>query len=89
MTYVTRGVFAAASLLLMLLAWAYARAEAQYLVSVEYTGFIWAALLGWLVFGEAILWPTMAGAAMIVAGCLWAARPTATPVVLPAAGPGA
>ncbi len=62
------------SISLMLLAWAYARAEAQYLVSVEYTAFIWAALLGWLMFDERLTLATFAGAAMIVAGCLWAAR---------------
>jgi S-adenosylmethionine uptake transporter len=31
---------------LMLLSWAYARAEAQHLAPVEYTGFVWAALFG-------------------------------------------
>ncbi len=67
------------SVSIMLLAWAYARAEAQQLVSVEYTAFIWAALLGWLVFGERLLLSTLAGAAMIVAGCLWAARRAAAP----------
>ncbi len=71
---------------IMLLAWAYRRAEAQYLVSVEYTAFIWAALLGWLVFGERVTAPTLAGAALIVVGCLWAARgKTAGP--LPETGP--
>jgi S-adenosylmethionine uptake transporter len=59
---------------IMLLAWAYARAEAQVLLPVEYTAFIWAVLLGWLVFGEAVTLATLAGAAMIVAGCIWAAR---------------
>jgi S-adenosylmethionine uptake transporter len=59
---------------IMLLAWAYARAEAQQLIVVEYTAFVWAALLGWWVFGEAVQPTTLAGAAMIVAGCLWAAR---------------
>lgn len=59
---------------IMLLAWAYARAEAQRLVSVEYTGFIWAALFGWLIFGESLAFTTLSGAAMIVAGSLWAAR---------------
>jgi S-adenosylmethionine uptake transporter len=62
------------SLSLMLLAWAYARAETQHLVSVEYTAFLWASLFGWLVFGEALGPATLAGAAMIVAGCLVAAR---------------
>jgi S-adenosylmethionine uptake transporter len=59
---------------IMLLSWAYARAEAQRLVAVEYTAFIWAVLLGWWVFGEHVLPTTLLGAAMIVAGCLWAAR---------------
>lgn len=59
---------------IMLLSWAYARAEAQQLVAVEYTAFIWAAMLGWWVFGERVLPTTALGAAMIVAGCLWAAR---------------
>jgi S-adenosylmethionine uptake transporter len=59
---------------IMLLAWAYARAEAQQLVVVEYSAFVWASLLGWWVFGEHVLPATVAGAAMIVAGCLWAAR---------------
>jgi S-adenosylmethionine uptake transporter len=59
---------------IMLLAWAYARAEASYLLPVEYTAFIWAALLGWWVFGETVSALTIAGTLMIVAGCIWAAR---------------
>ncbi|WP_106640595.1 DMT family transporter [Allosphingosinicella vermicomposti] len=66
------AVLAFASLLL--LAWAYARTEAQFLAPVEYTGFIWAALFGYLVFGESVMPMTLAGAAMIVAACLIAAR---------------
>ena len=66
------AVLAFASLLL--LAWAYARTEAQFLAPVEYTGFIWAALFGYLVFGERVMPMTLAGAAMIVAACLIAAR---------------
>lgn len=58
----------------LLLAWAYARAEAQRLVSVEFTAFIWAAILGAVVFGEKLLPLTVAGAAMIVSGCVIAAR---------------
>ena len=58
---------------LMLLSWAYARAEAQHLAPVEYTSFIWAALLGFLVFGEAVLPLTLAGGAMIIIACLIAA----------------
>jgi S-adenosylmethionine uptake transporter len=59
---------------LMLLSWAYARAEAQVLLSVEYTAFIWAALMGWIFFREALTVVTIAGTLLIVAGCLIAAR---------------
>ena len=72
---------------IMLLAWAYARAEAQYLVSVEYTGFIWAALLGWLAFHETLSIATLLGAALIVAGCLWAARGAPSGDATPMTGP--
>ncbi|MEZ5503283.1 MAG: DMT family transporter [Halioglobus sp.] len=69
---------AAAALLgtvsLLLLSWAYARAEARILIPVEYTAFVWAALLGWLVFSEALTMTTLAGTALIVAGCLVATR---------------
>lgn len=61
------------------LAWAYARAEAQYLIPVEYTAFIWAALLGWLVFGEELALATISGALLIVTGCIIAARTRARP----------
>jgi drug/metabolite transporter (DMT)-like permease len=57
------------------IAWAYARAEAQALVPTEYSGFVWAALFGWLFFREAVTVPTLAGTALIVAGCWLAARP--------------
>jgi S-adenosylmethionine uptake transporter len=67
------------SISILLLAWAYARAEAQYLVSVEYTAFIWASLFGWLAFREPVLISTLGGAALIVAGCLWAARGSRKP----------
>ena len=66
------GSAALALVALGLLAWSYARAEAQVLVSVEYTAFIWAAILGWLLFGESLSAPTLAGAALIVAGCVLA-----------------
>jgi drug/metabolite transporter (DMT)-like permease len=61
---------------LILLSWAYARAEAQYLAPVEYTAFIWAATFGLLVFGEPVRPLTIAGAGMIVVGCILAARRT-------------
>ena len=59
---------------LMLLGWAYARAEAQVLVPLEYTAFIWAALVGWLAFSEPLTLRTLAGVVLIVAGCLIALR---------------
>lgn len=58
----------------LLFAWAYARGEASYLSVTEYSGFIWAAALGWLIFGEHVSPFTVAGAALIVGGCLYAAR---------------
>ncbi len=59
---------------LMCMSWAYARAEAQRLIPVEYSAFIWAAIMGWLAFGETISLATLAGTVLIVAGCLIAAR---------------
>lgn len=59
---------------LMLLGWAYARAGAAYLSTTEYSSFLWAMLLGWLAFGEHVSTFTLAGAALIVAGCIAAAR---------------
>ena len=59
---------------LLLLSWAYARAEAQILIPVEYTGFVWAAFFGWLFFAEPVRPQVWAGAAVILAACLWAGR---------------
>lgn len=56
------------------IAFAYARAPANVLVPTEYSGFVWAALLGWLFFREAVTWPTLAGTALIVTGCWVATR---------------
>jgi S-adenosylmethionine uptake transporter len=63
-----------ATVSILALAWAYARAEASYLAPVEYTAFVWAAILGWLVFGESVQLLTIAGAGLIVIGCAIAAR---------------
>jgi S-adenosylmethionine uptake transporter len=71
---------------LLLLSWAYARAEAQHLAAVEYTGFIWASIFGFLFFAEPVRPLTLIGAAMIVVACLYAARPRAAP--LPGVEPG-
>lgn len=59
---------------LMLLSWAYGRAEAQVLVPLEYTAFISASIVGWVAFGEVVTWATLAGVVLIVAGCLHATR---------------
>ena len=64
---------------LLLLSWAYARAEAQALLPLEYSMFIWGALFGWLAFDESVSWTTLAGALLIVAGC-WKVARTAKPV---------
>lgn len=58
----------------VLVAWAYARAEAQVLAPVEYTAFLWAAILGRVAFGERVSGWTVAGAALIIAGCVAAVR---------------
>ena len=65
---------------LLLISWAYARAEASILIPVEYTAFIWGALLGWLVFAEVLTLATLAGTALIVVGCLVATRRRSGPV---------
>ncbi|TGQ71607.1 MAG: DMT family transporter [Mesorhizobium sp.] len=57
-----------------LMSWAYARAEAQYLIPTEYSAFIWAIALGFFFFDEAVTWTTLAGAGLIVASCLIATR---------------
>jgi S-adenosylmethionine uptake transporter len=71
-------IFAGAALAmvsLMLVSWGYARAEAQALLPLEYSAFIWAALLGWLMFAETVTLATISGVMLIVAGCWIAARP--------------
>ena len=58
----------------MFMAWGYRRAEAQILINLEYSSFIWAALFGWLFFSEPVSFTTIAGAALIVGGCVIATR---------------
>jgi S-adenosylmethionine uptake transporter len=65
---------------LMQIGWAYARAEAQVLVPLEYSAFIWAALVGWMFFDEAVTLRTLGGVALIVAGCLTAVMGRGKPV---------
>ena len=59
---------------LMLMSHAYSQAEAQRLVAVEYTAFIWAAILGWWLFAEPVTARTLLGTGLIVLGCLISAR---------------
>jgi len=72
-----------ASISLMLLSWGYARAEAQALVPLEYTAFVWAALAGWLWFGETVTAATIAGTVLIVVGCAIATRRRASDPAAP------
>lgn len=58
----------------LLFAWGYARGEASYLAVTEYSAFLWASVLGSLVFNESVSLYTLAGAVLIVGGCLVAAR---------------
>lgn len=60
-----------------LMSWSYARAEAQYLIPTEYSAFVWAILFGWFFFNEGVVWTTLVGAGLIIAGCLIAARSNA------------
>ena len=62
----------------LLFTWGYARAETQQLAPLEYTGFLWAALFGWLFFREPVTEATIAGTVLIVAGC-WIATRGAVP----------
>lgn len=61
---------------LSLLAWGYARAEAQVLVPIEYSAFLWAALVGWVWFSEPVGSATLAGTVLIVLGCWIGTRGT-------------
>jgi S-adenosylmethionine uptake transporter len=58
----------------LLFAWGYARGPASYLAATEYSGFLWASLMGWLVFSERVSGYTLAGAILIVGGCVVASR---------------
>ncbi len=72
--FVLAGLFGA--LALQFIARAYALAQAQVLAPFEYTALAWAALIGWALFAEPVSLRTWAGAALIIAACLWQARRT-------------
>jgi len=55
---------------LLCLTYAFTRLEASRVAPLEYSGFVWAALLGYLVFGEVPTLTTAASAALIIGGCL-------------------
>jgi S-adenosylmethionine uptake transporter len=71
---------------LLLLSWAYARAQAQHLAPVEYTAFIWATVLGLIVFSEPVRPLTAIGAVMIVVACVIAAPRDPKPMTDPESG---
>lgn len=59
---------------LLCITWAFRHAEASRVAPIEYTGLLWAGLLGYAVFGEVPSGWTLASAALIVVGCLWLLR---------------
>lgn len=58
----------------LLLARAFAKAEAARLAPLEYTALVWAVILGLVFFGEVPTLSTLAGAALIIGGALVASR---------------
>lgn len=70
--FIMAGVTGAVAL--QFIARAYARAEAQVLAPFEYTALLWASLFGWAFFQEPVALNTWAGAAIIIAACLWQTR---------------
>jgi S-adenosylmethionine uptake transporter len=59
---------------LMLLAWAYARAQAQHLVPIEYSAFLWATVFGYIYYGEVITPVVIVGTVLIIIACWTAMR---------------
>ena len=58
------------TLIWVLMSIAYARAPAQKLAPMEYTGLIWSALMGWLIFHEVPAGLFWLGALVIILACL-------------------
>jgi S-adenosylmethionine uptake transporter len=69
--FLLMGAFAA--IFMYLMARAYARAEAQQLAPIHYSEFLWAVLIGYLVFQETPRAEIWMGAALIITACLYAA----------------
>ena len=55
---------------MLCITWAFSHIEASRAAPVEYTGLVWAALLGFLVFGEVPTVWSLSSAALITLGCL-------------------
>lgn len=71
------GVIAAAGA--WLLTQAYRMADASLVTIFEYTGMIWPAMWGFLLFSEVPRWTTVLGTVIIVAAGIFAVRQTAKP----------
>jgi len=63
------GVVGGVAQVLLTEAWASAQVSA--LAPYSYSSLLWAALLGWIAFGDVPGLPTLAGAALIVAASLY------------------
>ncbi len=59
---------------LLCITWAFSHIEASRAAPVEYTGLVWAALLGFLVFGELPTAWSLGSAGLIMLGCLLLVR---------------
>jgi drug/metabolite transporter (DMT)-like permease len=59
---------------LLCITWAFSHIEASRAAPMEYTGLVWAALLGYAVFGEVPTVWSLSSAALITVGCLLLVR---------------
>ena len=66
----TLGAGALGTIGLLCLTYAFTHLEASRIAPLEYTSFVWAAGLGYLLFGEVPTLATAASAVLIVGGCL-------------------
>jgi drug/metabolite transporter (DMT)-like permease len=64
---------------LLAVTWAFTHLEASRVAPLEYTGFVWAAALGYGLFGEVPTVPTALSALLIVGGCLLLLKRQAAP----------
>jgi S-adenosylmethionine uptake transporter len=79
--FILMGALAAGFMYFM--AQANARADAQQLAPIHYTELIYASLIGYVVFQETPRVQIYAGAALIIAACLWAAYDGRRPAFKP------